>query len=70
VEVQIRSLFDGPSIAELAMQVEKAKAAGAIPRIASIKPRAGPPANMESLAAELGKLSQEQIEALLRQVRG
>jgi amino acid adenylation domain-containing protein len=70
VEVPIRSLFDRPSIEELAEAIGTAKAEGAVPRIAPIVPRAGPSANIESLVTELGKLSQEQIDALLRQVRG
>jgi hypothetical protein len=69
VEVSIRSFFDGPSIDELRHEVQKAKASGARPRVAAIVPRARPGANRGTLSAELAKLSPEQIEILLQQIR-
>jgi amino acid adenylation domain-containing protein len=67
VDVSIRSLFDAPTIEGLAREVEKARASGAAPRLRAIRPRQEP--RMDVLAAELGKLSPEQIELLLQQVR-
>ncbi len=65
VEVSIRSLFDGPSIDALGEAVEKAKASGAVLRGPPIVPRLRP-----ATAADLpSKLSPEQIEILLQQVR-
>jgi amino acid adenylation domain-containing protein len=40
VVVSIRSFFDGPSIEELRHEIQKAKASGAIPRVAPLVPRA------------------------------
>jgi amino acid adenylation domain-containing protein len=67
VDVSIRSLFDAPTIEGLAREIEKAKASGAAPRLRAIRPRQEP--RMDTLAAELSKLSPEQIELLLQQVR-
>ena len=69
VEVSIRSLFDGPTIDELGQEIQKVKASGAVPRMPAIRPRPRPTTAVETLTAELGKLSPEQIELLLRQVR-
>jgi amino acid adenylation domain-containing protein len=69
VEVSIRSFFDGPSIEELGHEIQKAKASGAVPRVAAIVPRARTGADRDTLSAELAKLSPEQIEILLRQIR-
>jgi aryl carrier-like protein len=69
VEVSIRSLFDGPTIDALGKAVEEAKASGAAPRIPPIVPRPRPATGVDLLSAELIKLSPEQIETLLQQVR-
>ena len=67
VEVSIRSLFDRPTIEELAREIERAKVSGAIARTPLITPRARP--SIEEISAELAKLSPEQIQKLLQQVR-
>lgn len=67
VEVSIRALFDDPTIAALARAVASAKASGATVRIPAITPR--PEAARSDLAAELSRMTPEQIEALLAQVR-
>ncbi|MBL6078114.1 amino acid adenylation domain-containing protein [Belnapia sp. T18] len=67
VDVSIRSLFDAATIEGLALEVEKARVSGAAPRLRAIRQRHEP--RMDALAAELGKLSPEQIEMLLQQVR-
>lgn len=69
VEVSIRSLFDGPSIDALGRAVEEAKAIGTVPRVPPIVPRPQPATGVDLLSAELSKLSPEQIEILLQQVR-
>jgi amino acid adenylation domain-containing protein len=69
VEVSIRSLFDGPRIDELGREVEEAKISGAVPRVPPIVPRPRPATGVDLLSAELNKLSPEQIEVLLQQVR-
>jgi amino acid adenylation domain-containing protein len=67
VDIPIRSLFDVPTIEGLAREIGKARASGAKPRLGTIRRRHEP--TMDTLAAELGKLSPEQIELLLQQVR-
>jgi amino acid adenylation domain-containing protein len=67
VEVSIRSLFDRPTIEELARDIERAKASGAVARTPAITPRAR--RSIDELGAELARLSPEQIEMLLKQVR-
>jgi amino acid adenylation domain-containing protein len=69
VEVSVRSLFDGPTIEALGHAVEVAKASGAVPRMPPIVARPMPATTLDLLGAELAKLSPEQIEMLLRQVR-
>jgi aryl carrier-like protein len=69
VEVSIRSLFDGPTIEALARAVEEAKARGAAPRFPTIVPRPRTETGIELVSAELSKLSPDQIERLLRQLR-
>jgi amino acid adenylation domain-containing protein len=69
VEVSIRCLFDGPSIDALGKAVGKAKASGAGLTSLPIVPRPRPASAADLLSAELNKLSPEQIEILLQQVR-
>jgi amino acid adenylation domain-containing protein len=69
VDIPVRSLFDTPTIEHLAQEIEIAKATGATPRRVSIQPQPTQKPNLDLLAAELGKLSPEQIELLLRRIR-
>jgi acyl carrier protein len=69
VDVPIRSLFDGPTIAELAVEVEKQKAAGASIRMAAVAPAApGSSALLNILQAHLSSLSPDEADAFLRSV--
>jgi acyl carrier protein len=70
VEISVRSIFDMPTIDCLAREIETAKANERAPRRDEIWPQAAPEPRLDLLAAELGKLSPNQIEFLLRQVRG
>jgi aryl carrier-like protein len=70
VEVPLRNLFDTTTISCLALEIETAKANGRTQRRDEIRPQPTREPNLDLLAAELGKLSPEQIEFLLRQVRG
>jgi amino acid adenylation domain-containing protein len=70
VDVPIRSLFDRPTIAELALEVEQQTVAG---RGSPIAPIASPGAGSSSallsfLRAELSALSPDQLDALLHSV--
>ena len=69
VEVSIRSFFDGPSIEKLRHEIEKVKASGAKPRVSAIAQGARAGVDRATLSAELAKLSPEQLEILLRQIR-
>src|SRR6516164_3810442 len=69
VEVSIRSLFDRPSIDALGKAVKEAKVSGAVPRVQPIVPRPRPATGRDLLSTQLSKLSPEQIEILLQQVR-
>jgi amino acid adenylation domain-containing protein len=70
VDIPVRSLFDTPTIDRLARKIETAKANGRTSRLGEIRPQPRQEPNLDLLAAELGKLSPEQMEFLLRQVRG
>jgi acyl carrier protein len=70
VDISLRSLFDTPTIDRLAREIETAKANGRTSRRGEIRPQPRQEPNLDLLAAELGKLSPEQIEFLLRQLRG
>jgi amino acid adenylation domain-containing protein len=69
IDIPIRSLFDKPTIAELALELEEHKAKGATMRIAGIVPGAPASAMLDVLRAELRKLSSEEVDALLQSVR-
>jgi amino acid adenylation domain-containing protein len=71
VEIPVRRLFDMPTIDGLAREIETAKVNGrAPPRRDEIRPQPPRKPRLDLLAAELGKLTPEQIEFLFRQVRG
>jgi acyl carrier protein len=70
VEIPVRRLFDMPTIDRLAREIETAKANGCAPRRDHTRPQPAQEPRLDLLAAELGKLAPEQIEFLLRQVRG
>jgi acyl-coenzyme A synthetase/AMP-(fatty) acid ligase len=67
VDVSIRSFFESPTIEGLAREIDIARASGAVPRLRAIRPRHEP--KLDTLAAELAKLSPEQIEILLQQMQ-
>jgi amino acid adenylation domain-containing protein len=67
VDVSIRSFFESPTIEGLAREIDIARANGAVPRLRAIRPRHEP--KLDTLAAELAKLSPEQIEILLQQMQ-
>jgi acyl carrier protein len=64
VDLPVRRLFDNPTIAALAVEVEKAKAAGTVAR-APILLRRPLEDGRQALAAQLEKLSPDEINALL-----
>ena len=69
VDVPIRTLFNSPTIAELALSVERQKAAGALSKIASIAPTAeDSSALLNSLRAQLLRLPPAEIDAFLHSV--
>lgn len=70
VDIPISSLFNKPTIAELAVEVEAQKAKGATTRMAAVAPGAqGSSTVMDVLRAELSKLSPKEVEAFLNSVR-
>jgi amino acid adenylation domain-containing protein len=69
VDVPIRGLFETPTIEGLVRMIEVARDNGATPRRSKIQPRPMQEPGLDVLAAELNKLSPEQIELLLQQVR-
>jgi amino acid adenylation domain-containing protein len=67
VEVPIRSVFERPTIADLALEVERLKAQGTtVQTIAPHSPRSS--ALVDILRAELASLSPHQIDAILQSV--
>ena len=67
VDVPIRSLFERPTIADLALEVEKLKAQGTtVQTIAPGSPRSS--ALVDILRAELTSLSPDQMDAILQSV--
>jgi amino acid adenylation domain-containing protein len=71
VELAVRSLFEGATIAELGVEVEKAERQGqkARPAIVPRGPRAGA-MHSEALLAQLDSLSAAELQSLLQRVRG
>lgn len=70
VDIPVRSLFDNPTIDWLAREIETAKAEGRKSHRNKIRPQPRRESNLAALAAELDKLTPEQVEFLFRQVRG
>ena len=70
VDIAVRLLFETPTIEALAREIAAARQSGAKPRRARVRPLPRQQPNLDALAAELGKLTPEQIERLLGQVRG
>ncbi len=69
VDVPIRTLFDGPTIAELAAEIEKLKAAKTTTLIAAIAPATpGSPALLNMVRAQLNTLSSDEVRSLLQTV--
>jgi amino acid adenylation domain-containing protein len=69
VEVSIRSFFEAPTIEEVGLEIERAKASGAVPRMPAIRSRRRSTPNIEALETKLRELSPKQIELLLQRVR-
>jgi iturin family lipopeptide synthetase A/iturin family lipopeptide synthetase C/tyrocidine synthetase-3 len=65
VDVSIRSLFEGPTIAELVLEVDRLKAQGAN---GQTTPSSSSSALLTILRAELGALSPDQVDAILKSV--
>jgi amino acid adenylation domain-containing protein len=69
VDVSIRSLFEGPTIAELALEVDRLKAKGANGQTIPIAPvSSSSSALLTVLRAELGAMSPDQLDAILQSV--
>jgi acyl carrier protein len=67
VDVPIRILFDGPTIAELALEVEKRTTGSTIaPTVALTAEAPGSMTLLEILRAELSKLPPDQADAFLK----
>jgi acyl carrier protein len=66
IEVAIRSLFEEPTLAGLAVAVEKARANGAFARKPILTPRSDPLEDREQLVARLWELSNDEVQALLQ----
>jgi amino acid adenylation domain-containing protein len=69
VDISIRSLFEGPTIAELVLEVDRLKAQGANGQTTPIAPvSSSSSALLTILRAELGALSPDQVDAILKSV--
>jgi amino acid adenylation domain-containing protein len=70
VELPVRSVFEAPTIAGLAMEVDKARALGLKPRTPIVQPRPRTPAIKQStddaLFLQLEKLTAEEVTNLLK----
>jgi acyl carrier protein len=73
VELQVRSVFEAPTIAALALELEKARASGLKPRT-SVRQRRQPSvtaeATQEALLLELSKLSVEEARKIIENAVG
>jgi acyl carrier protein len=69
VDIPIRGLFEAPTIAELALEVEKLKSQDTTVQITPIARHApGSSALLNIIRAELGALSPDQMDAILQSV--
>ena len=70
VELPVRSVFEAPTIAGLAMEVDKARALGLKPRTPIVQPRPRTPGGIsrEALMAQLDNLSSSELQGLLQRV--
>jgi hypothetical protein len=66
----VRSVFEAPTIAGLAIEVEKARALGLKPRtpILQTRPRSSGGISREALMAQLDNLSASELQGLLQRV--
>jgi hypothetical protein len=72
VEISVRSVFDAPTIASLAREVENARTLGhkALAPILQRRERAVAEASREDLLTKLGNLSQAELDSVLQHVMG
>jgi len=72
VELGVRTMFEEPTIAELAIEVEKARAMGTKAQMPVLerraRPRAAESATREALLAQLDTLSTDDVQTLLKHV--
>jgi len=72
LELGVRTMFEEPTIAGLAIEVEKARATGIKARTPVLERRARPPvagrATREALLAQLDTLSPDDVQTLLKRV--
>ena len=70
VELPVRSVFEAPTIAGLAMEVDRARALGLKPRtpIVQLRPRTPAGVTREALLAQLDGLSSAELQGLLQRV--
>src|SRR5712671_311293 len=71
LELPVRSIFDEPTVAGSAVELQKAQALGskARARIAQLRPGSAPSPSREALLAQLGNLSASELQSLLQRVR-
>ena len=72
VELQVRSVFEAPTIAALALELEKARATGLKPRTSVLQHRhhSVTDATQEALLLELSKLSVEEARKIIENAVG
>jgi len=72
VELGVRTMFEEPTIAELAIEVEKARAMGTKAQMPVLerraRPRAAESATREAILAQLDTLSADDVQSLLKHV--